>query len=280
MTKIKSKFRPIPFLLVGLIILAVATWVATRKETITPEAVTINEVTVSGTTTLAFTPPATKAVANTPTNIPITINTSTSQVTGVNAVITYDPTKVTVTSVTQGSFLTQSISSAKLTSGKVTFAYGVPTSTRVGKQGTGTVATLSLKPLTTSPFTLTFATGTLVSATGLTTNVLKTALPLTVTPATPINGGWSAWSTKNTACGFTGTQSRTCTNPAPQYGGATCTGATTQPYTNPACPLAGDFNKDGKVDIFDYNDLVAGFGTTYTIYDYNNLVANYGKTSP
>ncbi|EKD67754.1 MAG: hypothetical protein ACD_48C00236G0002, partial [uncultured bacterium] len=27
----------------------------------------------------------------------------------------------------------------------------------------------------------------------------------------------------------------------------------------------------------DYNILVAGFGTTYTLADYNSLVANYGK---
>lgn len=42
-------------------------------------------------------------------------------------------------------------------------------------------------------------------------------------------------------------------------------------------PTPGDFTTDGKVDIFDYNALVAGFGTTYTIFDYNALVANYGK---
>jgi hypothetical protein len=52
----------------------------------------------------------------------------------------------------------------------------------------------------------------------------------------PINGGWSAWSTQNTACGYSGTQTRTCTNPAPAYGGANCSGASTQTYTNAACP--------------------------------------------
>lgn len=32
-----------------------------------------------------------------------------------------------------------------------------------------------------------------------------------------------------------------------------------------------------NVDIFDYNILVAGFGTKYTIFDYNKLVENFGK---
>lgn len=39
----------------------------------------------------------------------------------------------------------------------------------------------------------------------------------------------------------------------------------------------GDLNKDSKVDILDYNLLVPGYSTTYTIFDYNDLVANYGK---
>lgn len=280
MTKTRIKSSKLAFFFSGVILLGIGSYIAITKFTPTPTPTSINEVTASGTTTLTFVSPTTPVVANTSTNIPITINTTTSKVTGVNVVITYDPAKATVTAVTQGDFLTQSIASAKLTSGKVTFAYGVATGAGVGKQGTGTVATLAITPKSTSPFTLTFNTGTLVSATGMTTNVLKTANPLTITPATPINGGWSAWSTKNTACGFSGTQTRTCTNPAPQYGGATCTGATTQPYTNPACPLPGDFNADGTVDLFDYNALVAGFGTTYTIFDFNDLVANYGKTSP
>ncbi len=40
----------------------------------------------------------------------------------------------------------------------------------------------------------------------------------------------------------------------------------------------GDINRDGQVDIFDYNILVANFGHPYTIFDYNQLVANFGKT--
>ena len=42
-------------------------------------------------------------------------------------------------------------------------------------------------------------------------------------------------------------------------------------------PLPGDLNSDGHVNLFDYNLLVAGFGSKYTIFDYNNLVANFGK---
>jgi len=44
-----------------------------------------------------------------------------------------------------------------------------------------------------------------------------------------------------------------------------------------AATIPGDLNGDGKVNVFDYNELVSGYGTKYTIFDYNNLVANYGK---
>lgn len=51
---------------------------------------------------------------------------------------------------------------------------------------------------------------------------------------------------------------------------------TPTPTLTPSCK-PGDLNCDGKVDIFDYNILVAKFGNPYTIFDYNNLVGNFGK---
>jgi hypothetical protein len=55
-------------------------------------------------------------------------------------------------------------------------------------------------------------------------------------PSCPIDGGWSEWSEKSDLCGATGTQTRTCTNPAPAYGGADCVGESSQSYTNDPCP--------------------------------------------
>jgi hypothetical protein len=52
--------------------------------------------------------------------------------------------------------------------------------------------------------------------------------------ATSIDGGWSAWSTCSVSCGG-GTQTRGCTNPAPAYGGAVCSGATSQACNPQVC---------------------------------------------
>ena len=53
---------------------------------------------------------------------------------------------------------------------------------------------------------------------------------------TPVNGGWSDWSSKDNSCGISGVQTRSCNNPTPAYGGAYCSGPSYQSYTNPVCP--------------------------------------------
>jgi len=49
-----------------------------------------------------------------------------------------------------------------------------------------------------------------------------------------VDGGWSAWSVCSVACGG-GTQTRTCTNPAPANGGLDCSGASSQSCNTQAC---------------------------------------------
>jgi len=55
-------------------------------------------------------------------------------------------------------------------------------------------------------------------------------------------------------------------------------GTSTPTPTPTPIPIPGNLNGDNKVDISDYNLLIAGFGNPYTIFDYNQLVANFGKS--
>ncbi|MEY3784072.1 MAG: hypothetical protein RLZZ230_394 [Candidatus Parcubacteria bacterium] len=59
-------------------------------------------------------------------------------------------------------------------------------------------------------------------------------IPYTVTNPS-VNGGWSAFGACSASCGG-GTQSQTCTNPAPSGGGAACTGSGSQACNTQACP--------------------------------------------
>ncbi|MHA1483246.1 MAG: DUF7507 domain-containing protein [Candidatus Heimdallarchaeaceae archaeon] len=54
----------------------------------------------------------------------------------------------------------------------------------------------------------------------------------------PIDGGWTEWSTCSETCSG-GTQTRTCINPEPQYGGADCEGELIQECNTQACSSGG-----------------------------------------
>jgi hypothetical protein len=69
----------------------------------------------------------------------------------------------------------------------------------------------------------------------------------TITPTSPVNGGFSAYSTCSAMCGG-GTQTRTCTNPVPANGGAACAGATSTTCNTLPCanPINGGWSSYGS----------------------------------
>ncbi len=115
----------------------------------------------------------------------------------------------------------------------------------------------------------------------------------------PVNGGWSAWSAQSTQCGYSGVQTRTCTNPSPANGGADCSGPSTQSYTNPACILTPTVTlyanpssiNSGQTSTLNWNssnatscygtwsggsNSVSGYVTVYPTYTTNYTVTCYG----
>jgi hypothetical protein len=73
----------------------------------------------------------------------------------------------------------------------------------------------------------------------------------------PINGGWTEWSTCSATCGG-GTQTRTCTNPAPANGGLDCVGETSQSCNTQSCGGGGG---GGAI----YYNIVASAGSNGVI---------------
>jgi hypothetical protein len=57
----------------------------------------------------------------------------------------------------------------------------------------------------------------------------------------PINGGWSAWSSCSKTCGG-GEERRSCNNPTPANGGASCAGQSTRTCNTQPCPIDGGWS--------------------------------------
>ncbi|XP_061184989.1 SCO-spondin-like [Saccostrea echinata] len=95
----------------------------------------------------------------------------------------------------------------------------------------------------------------------------------------PIDGGfsdWSAWDTCSVTCGG-GSQgrTRTCTNPAPQYGGADCTGdlTDTQDCNTQNCPIDGGFT---DWSAWDTCSVTCGGGSQGRLRSCTNPAPQYG----
>jgi len=99
-------------------------------------------------------------------------------------------------------------------------------------------------------------------------------------PPGPVNGGWSEWGTCSATCGG-GTQTRTCTNPAPANGGADCVGDATRSCNTNAClpgiPAGGGGSTSvggGQVQLIIFNEQIEKvFGTNAIVSWATNLAA-------
>jgi len=142
-----------------------------------PQSVDINQIAGhTGTVVLALTPSSITKDANQTTAITLTINSGTSKATGVQAEITYNPTKCVTPTVTKGDFFTETLMAATVTGGRIKFAYGIHP-TAEGKTGTGTVATITTGPKN-DDCTLTFVNNmnkNLATVEGVDTNALASA---------------------------------------------------------------------------------------------------------
>jgi len=168
-------------LLIGTLILAVAFWYF--KPATAPIGINyIGETT--GATTLTLSPGAVSLNPNSESTLTLSINTGDVHVTGAQVELIYDPLKLGTPVVTPGDFLPNVLSAVKVGSGKITFTFAAPPSSG-GKTGTGTLATLKIKPSVVGNSSLTFGDTSAVYALGSQANQLKLASDATITVTAP-----------------------------------------------------------------------------------------------
>ena len=132
----------------------------------------------TGTVALSLSNPA-SVNAGESADLTLTADAGSSHLTAIQGELAYGDTCGTPT-VTEGDFLTQTLQAASVANGKITFAYGAPT-TSGGLTGSGTVATIHLIP--TGECTVSFTQNTLAAVTESNANALKSASDATVTVA-------------------------------------------------------------------------------------------------
>ncbi|MBT7912361.1 hypothetical protein HN588_00470 [Candidatus Bathyarchaeota archaeon] len=139
----------------------------------------------TGTVKLTLSPSTLNTNPNSTQVITLTADSGGSNVSAIQAELEYDPTTLTVNSVTQGDFLANSLSTAKIENGRVKFAYAAPPDSG-GINGSGTLATISITTSSTNS-RLSFTTETQAATTQSKTNALLSAIDanIVVDPESP-----------------------------------------------------------------------------------------------
>lgn len=179
---IKKSLVKTPLLILGAITLGVIAWYSWPR----PVKVDINMVgDVAGSVTLALTPPAVALTPNTESTLTLTIDTTTSHVTGATIEIIYEPTKIGTPVVTLGDFLPNVLAPVKMENGRLSFTLAAPPDSG-GIIGSGTLAKIKIKPPIAGTSSLTFGEMNGVFALGNQSNQIKLASDTTITVTNPV----------------------------------------------------------------------------------------------
>jgi len=201
----------------------------------------------SGTVTFTIPTPPAPLTINTSYPLPVTIDTGSSKVTGASVELLYDPAKIQINSVTQGDFLTNVLANPKIENGKITFTFAAPPESG-GKQDSGTLATIELKPLVIGKAHIFFSNNSLAAAIGFSDNVLKTAEPVALTIISP-----SPSPSPNPSPSPSPSLSP---SPSPSLSPS----PSPSPLANPADLVDTEDKPGDEVNIYDYSQFVSDFG--------------------
>lgn len=154
--------------------------------------------------------------------------------TATQIVLTYDPAILGIPIITQGTFLTKVLSSPKIENGKITFTYATSPDS-MGQGGSGLLATIKLKPIAVGSTTISFAEGTMATASDHSDNVVKSISDTQIVVTSPEQGSINAITPPTD----TNTQSLQPSTPAP-----TPIHAPSRLNTQPVAPVSPIINQN------------------------------------
>lgn len=188
--KKKPNYLFVYLFLAGLLVLGTVIYILIPK----PQKSDIFVVgTDTGTVTLSLTPTTLNITPNTESTITLSIDAGTSHATTAQVEIDYDASKLGTPTITQGDYFSLVLSPVSVDNSKIKFTYSIAEINVDGaKTGSGTLATIKIKPTVVGTSTLTFTEGTLISTTESQTNSLKSVVNAAITvsenttnPSTP-----------------------------------------------------------------------------------------------
>lgn len=121
---------------------------------------------------LKFTPATLKLAKDAESTVSVTLDQDKHTTVGVTLAIKYDPTKVTISQVKNGTLFPTVLSSAKIEGGMAEISVATPPDSK-GQTTAGTVVTFQVRGLSSASSTITFGDDTIVAATDLEGNILK-----------------------------------------------------------------------------------------------------------
>jgi hypothetical protein len=106
--------------------------------------------------TLSLLPSSGNLTVNQDNNVQVIVNTQSANIVGIDAIINYDPAKVTITGITQGT-LFLSYPTKTYTGGQIKISALDSTFTTPYNGSNGVLATIRVRPIVTGPINLTFS---------------------------------------------------------------------------------------------------------------------------
>lgn len=128
---------------------------------------------------LLFNPTKVKLAPGEKTTVNVVLNTANHQVAAITLSLNFDPTKIKVVKINNGTLFPNTLSSAKISGNKAALSIATPPDVQGQTEG-GTIATVELESLSNSSSTLTFDAETMAVALDQDGNILSSNGSLTV----------------------------------------------------------------------------------------------------